>query len=180
MNQIQQFFEYIFNAIKIWVIIQPWEEGLRVRNGKKIKRLTKGIYLIIPYFDSIYVQENRLRVASMPMQTLTTKDLNTISINGAIGYQINNIYTLYQTLYHPETTLINITMSEVAAYVFSKNLQDITPKEIENVVIKNLSSNDYGLKFQYYRITTFAVVKTYRLIQDQSWIDEGLKMNNKQ
>ncbi len=179
MNQIQQFFEYILNAIKIWIIVQPWQEGIRVRNGKKIKRLSKGIYFRIPYFDSIYIQENRLRVASMPMQTLTTKDLKTITINGAIGYQINNILTLYQTLYHPETTLINITMSEVAEYVFTKNLNEITPQEIEKSVLNKLSSKDYGLNFEYYRITTFAVVRTFRFIQDQSWVSEGLSMNDK-
>ena len=179
MNQIQQFFEYILNAIKIWIIVQPWQEGIRVRNGKGIKKLSKGIYFRIPYFDSIYIQENRLRVASMPMQTLTTKDLKTITINGAIGYQIKNVVTLYQTLYHPETTLINITMSEVAEYVFTKNLNEITPQEIEKYVLEKLSSKDYGLNFEYYRITTFAVVRTFRFIQDQSWVSEGLSMNEK-
>ena len=179
MNQIQQFFEYILNAIKIWIIVQPWQTGVRVRNGKGIKKLNKGIYFRIPYLDSIYIQESRLRVASMPMQTLTTKDLKTITINGAIGYQISDIVQLYQTLYHPETTLINMTMSEVADYIFTKNLNEITPKEIEKAVINRLTSKNYGLKFEYYRITTFAVVRTFRFIQDQSWVSEGLSMNTK-
>lgn len=34
MNQVKEFFEYIFNAIKILVIVQPWESGLRVRLGR--------------------------------------------------------------------------------------------------------------------------------------------------
>lgn len=34
MNQVQQFFEYITNAIKIFVIVQPWQTGIRVRNEK--------------------------------------------------------------------------------------------------------------------------------------------------
>lgn len=180
MNQVQQFIEYLLNSVKIWVIVQPWQDGIRVRYGKKIKRLKKGIHFRIPYLDSIYVQENRLRVASMPMQTLTSKDLKTITINGAIGYQITNIETLYKSLFHPETTLINIVMSQVAEYVFSQNADDISPRDIEEKVLQGLSSKDYGLKYEYFRITTFAVVKTFRLIQDQSWISEDLSMTEKQ
>ncbi len=179
INQVQQFFEYFFNAIKIWIIVQPWESGIRVRNGKHIKKLTKGIYFRVPYFDSIYIQENRLRVASMPVQTLTSSDLKTLTINGAIGYVISDVEQLYQTLYHPETTIVNITMSEVAEFCYKNKLKDINPQNIEAAVLKRLNADNYGLKFEYFRITNFAVVRTYRLIQDNSWVDEGLKMNSK-
>jgi len=179
MNQVQQFFQYIFDSFKIWVIVQPWETGIRVRFGRHVKVLTKGIFFRIPYFDSLYIQENRLRVASMPVQTLTSSDLKTITINGAVGYTIKDIRTLYETLYHPETTIINVTMSEVADFCFKKELKDITPQAIEEAVLKKLNADDYGLNFEYFRITNFAVVRTFRLIQDQSWISEGLTMNSK-
>ena len=179
MNQIQQFSEYILGAIKIWIIVQPWQTGIRVRAGKKITKLSKGLYFRIPYIDSVYIQENRLRVASMPVQTLTSKDIKTITINGAVGYVINDIEKLYQTLFHPETTIINIASSEISEFVFNNNIQDINPQAIEDYVLEKLNVEDYGLTFSYLKITTFAVVKTFRLIQDQSWVDETLKMDDK-
>ncbi len=36
MNQIKDFFEYIFNAFKIWIIIQQWEQGLPTRDGSQV------------------------------------------------------------------------------------------------------------------------------------------------
>lgn len=179
MNQVKDFFEYIFNSIKIWIIVQPWQTGIRVRNGKRVKKLTGGIYFRLPYFDSVFIQENRLRVASMPIQTLTSKDIKTITINGAVGYTIIDIEKLYKTLFHPETTIANITMSEVADFIFKNNLDSINPNTIEEAVISKLNKDDFGLKFEYFRITNFAVVRTFRLIQDQSWISEGLSMNDK-
>lgn len=179
MNQVKDFFEYIFNAIKIWIIVQPWQTGIRVRNGTKVKKLEGGIYFRLPYFDSIFVQENRLRVAAMPIQTLTSKDIKTITINGAVGYVITDIEKLYQTLFHPETTIANITMSEVADFIFKNNLESINPSSIEEAVISKLNQDDFGLEFKYFKITNFAVVRTFRLIQDQSWISEGLSMNDK-
>lgn len=179
MNQIKDFFEYIFNSIKIWIIVQPWEQGLRVRRGNAVKKMQGGIYFRIPYLDSIYIQETRLRVVSLPIQTLTSADLQTATLSSSIGYSITNLETLYRTLYHPETTLSNMAMSEIADFVFTNSLKDINPIKIEEAVLAKLNAQDYGLKFEYFRITSFAVVKTFRLIQDQSWLSEGLEMDKK-
>jgi len=179
MNQIQQFLEYIFQAFKIWVIVQPWEAGLRVRNGKHIKKLDKGIYFKLPYFDSVYVQEIRLRVREMPMQTLTSKDLKTITLNSAMGYSIADVEKLYQTLYRPEMTLQNIAMSAIAEVLHTTNSDEISPALLEGKVLEKLKADDYGLNYEYFKITNFAVVKTFRLIQDQSWVSEGFSMTDK-
>lgn len=180
MNQVKEFLEYIFNAIKIWIIVQPWEQGLRVRKGKQIKLLTGGWYFRIPYVDSVYIQETRLRVVGLALQTLTSKDNQTITLNSSIGYQITSIEKLYNTLYHPETTISNMAMAVIAEYIFTKNVKEICAADIEAEVIQKLNKNDYGLSFEYFKITNFAVVKTFRLIQDnQTWIDEGLDMNKK-
>jgi regulator of protease activity HflC (stomatin/prohibitin superfamily) len=179
MNQIKDFFEYIFNAIKIWVIVQPWQQGIRVRNGKKVKLLDNGIYFKIPYFDSVYVQENKLRIGDVPMQTVTTKDLKSITIASSVGYTITDIEKLYNSLYHPETTIRNIAMSIVASMIFTKEITEVKPDEIEKDVLIELQKLDYGLTFDYFRITNFAVARTYRLIQDQNWGGENLKLDEK-
>lgn len=179
MNQVQQFFEYIFNAVKIFVIVQPWQTGIRVRNGNKIKKLEKGIYFRIPYFDSVFIQESRLRVGEVPIQTLTSKDLKTITISSSFGYSITNIETLFSTLYHPEETLQNIAMSEVANFIFTNNIDDITPNNIEKAVLDKFKERDFGLNFEYFKIDNFAVVKTFRLIQDQSYAYSRLNMDDK-
>ena len=179
MGQLKELLEYLLNAIKIWIIIQPWQTGIIVRCGKNKRKVNGGIFFRLPYFDAVYVQENRLRVLNMAMQTLTTKDGHTITLNSATGYSISDIEKLYDTLYHPETTVTNFATSEAAEYVFERDLKDILPKKIEAHVLKKLQEFDYGLKFEYYRLSNFAVVKTFRLIQDQSWIGNNLHMNDK-
>jgi len=179
MNQVKDFIEYLLNAIKIWIIVMPWQAGVRVRGGKKIKKLTAGIYFRIPYLDSIYIQEIRLRVVSLPMQTLTTKDGHAVTMLGALGYSIVDIEKMYKTLYHPELTLANMAMSTVSECVYEANLSDITPSQIEAYAISQLEGGDYGVNIEYFKLTNFAVVKTYRLIQDGSWVNEGIKLDVK-
>lgn len=179
MNQVQQFLEYIFNSFKIWIIVQPWESGIRVRLGKKIKRLKKGIYFKIPYIDSVYVQEIRLRVVTMPVQTAMTLDEKTVTFSAVIGYTVEDIEKLYQTLYHPEQTIINIAMSESTEYVSKANLKSISFDDVEKNIINKINTELYGLNISYYKLTNFAAVRTYRLIQDGNWFHEGNDMDKK-
>jgi hypothetical protein len=179
MNQVKEFIEYIFNAIKIWIIIQPWQSGVRVRMGKNVKKLDSGMHFRIPYFDSVFVQETRLRVVELPMQTITTSDGKTITLNSAAGYVIANVEKLYKTLYHPETTIRNIIMSAVGEFCYGKELAAIEKKLLEGYVIDKLNEHDYGVKFEYFKIMNFAVVRTYRLIQDTTWSWEGLNLDTK-
>ena len=174
-----EFLEYIFNAFKIWVIVQKWESGLRVRKGKRIKLLKPGLHFKIPYFDSVYVQEVRLRIVSMPTQTITTKDGLTITLSAAIGYSITDIQKLYLTLFHPETTIKNMAMSYISDYISNNNYKDINLADIETSTNEHLKKLDYGIDFSYLKLTNFAQVRTYRLIQDRNWFSEGLQMTDK-
>lgn len=179
MNQVKDFLEYIFNAFKIFVIVQPWQNALIVRNGKIRKEVSGGIYFKVPYFDSVFVQENRLRVVMFSIQTVTTKDGHAVTISTSLGYSIDSISKLYKTLYHPETTLGNIAMGFLADYIYQNELKSISPLGIESLILNELKKEDYGLNFKYVKITNFAAVRTIRLIQDQSWGFEGLSMNDK-
>ena len=179
MNTIKDFLEYIFNAFKIWVIVQPWQIALIVRNGNRTKEVSGGIYFKIPYFDSVFIQENRMRIISFPMQTITTKDGASITLSTSLGYTIQSIHVLYKTLYHPESTLQNMAMAFVSDYIYVTNFKDIDLQKLEQLVMEKLKAEDYGLTFTFFKFTNFANVKTFRLIQDTNWVYEGLTLDNK-
>lgn len=179
MSNLKDFFEYVFNAVKIWVVVQPWQGGIRVRFGKQIKNLKGGVYFRIPYFDSVFIKDTRLRVVSLPIQTLTSSDEKTVTLSSSVGYSITSVGQLYKTLNHPETTIANMAMSVISEFIYNNKLLEISPERIEEIVLKKLNAEDYGIRFEYFKITSFAVVRTYRLIQDQSWMYEGLDMENK-
>lgn len=157
----------------------PWEQAIRVRRGKNAKLLGAGLYLKIPFVDTVYIQTTRMRMIDTPMQTMSTKDGNTITIKAAIGYTIDNIQTLYATLYHPEMTLNSMAMGAVGEFVRSTPMEEVSPTEIETFVSQKIDADKYGLKDLRFKITTFATVKTFRLIQDGSGFYEGLSMEPK-
>ena len=58
-------------------------------------------------------------------------------------------------------------------------ISDITPASIESFINSRIDGSKYGLKEVTVRITTFAVVKTFRLIQDGSGMYNDLNMEPK-
>lgn len=169
MNWINDLFSYLSKIFQWWIIVLPWERGIRVRLGKRVKVLTEGTYLRFPIIDQVFVQTTRTRFLSMPIQTLTTKDGKTITINASVGYNIEDILKLYNSIYSPETTILSIAMGAISEYVASHDFADCLPDMIEQNTSKMLSGNQYGLGDVTFKITGYAVVRTFRFIQDHSW-----------
>jgi len=179
MEAFKQILEYFSKLFQWWIIISPWEKAIRVRFGKNLKLLEAGTHFRIPLFDIIYLHSVRLRVVRMAPQTVTTKDGLTITISVVCGYSIKDVQKLHLKLFQPESTISNMIMGEVSTYIFSHVVKECVPSEIEKAALNKLEGSDYGIKYEYVRVTTYAIVKTYRLIQDQNWQEDNLKTDVK-
>lgn len=114
-----------------------------------------------------------------PPQTVTTKDGKTLMLVMAIGYTITDIEKVYRGIYHPEQSLSNMVQGAIAEFVSGSDLTECIPSHIEGKVKEAMDSAGYGLSFEYVKLTGFAMVKTYRLIQDGHWLPDGLRMEEK-
>lgn len=179
MEVINSIAAFISKLFQWWFTVMPWEQAIHVRRGNRVHLRGAGLYFKIPFIDSVYIQTTRMRMVDTPMQTMSTKDGQTITIKSALGYTIADIRALYDTLFHPEMTLNSMVMGYISEYVRANNVADISPSNIELTLLGKIDEAKYGLKDVTVKITTFAVVKTYRLIQDGSSLYEGLNMDSK-
>jgi regulator of protease activity HflC (stomatin/prohibitin superfamily) len=173
INNISQLFSTLFCW---WYTVSPWEQAIHIRRGKLKAIRQGGLYFKIPFIDVVYVQTTRLRMIDGSMQTLTSKDGVTITIKCSFGYAIKDINKIYETLYHQDMTLGSLIQGTIGEIIRTTDSKEITPKKIEQEVLKIVDANKYGLKDCLIRITTFAIVKTFRLIQDSSGLYENTIM----
>lgn len=180
MNWIKDTIQYILEFFRFWIILEPWEKGLRIRLGKNITLLEKGIHFRLPVFDSIYIQNTRVRLSKMAPQTVSTKDGSTVTLIPALEYKTTDVFKLYNNVQLPEMTVESVVKSEIAKLLNDTPIKDLSIKNIELKALESLASYDYGLEFISVRIVGYAVVQTFRLIQDQEWSVEGLNTTYKQ
>lgn len=167
MSWVKELFQYLSDIFKWWITVLPWQQGIRVRFGKHETLLTKGMYWKFPIIDSVFVLGTRLKYDQIPIMTITTLDKFVITVNGAIAYQIIDINKLYHTIDNPSATLSGIAMSSISEYITKHNLNECTPDLLEKAV--DFKGDNYGIDASI-KITGFAVVKTFRLIQDHAWM----------
>lgn len=164
---LQEFFRGLAGLLRWWVVVAPWEQAVRVRLGKHVRVLGAGIYWRIPGVDRIYRQSIRRRFSSVPTQTVTTKDGRAVTVSGALGYRIEDIGKLYDTLHHAEDTVQTEAAALVARFVRDCALAECTPGAVEESVTKALDLSRYGIGGVEFAITDFVAVRTYRLIQGE-------------
>lgn len=169
-------FNNIFDAISrffqqfvFWYMIEPWQQCLRVRAGKHVKRIGPGFHIRIPYIDSIHVEHSRYRTCLCAPQTLTTADNKILVCSVATGHSLGDIFKLYNTLSSADDTINQTVSSFVADYVSRTNSADLKVEELSDSLTSMLSKEfeQYGLDNVTVRIQDFAYIKAFRLIQDQ-------------
>lgn len=167
MSFIQSLLEFLRSLLNWWFIVEPWEQAIRVRLGNRVKLFNAGIHVKVPFFDVLYKQNNRRRVSSIPLQTLTTKDDIALTVHGSIGYKIADILKLHMTLQDAEDSVRQEVLGCITKYVVETNSADCRPSTIIAHVVATLDLTKYGLAdIEFFLNGYVSNVPTYRLIQD--------------
>lgn len=173
MNTILQLIRQFFGAFRWWIIVQPWEQAVRTRLGKYVRLLGPGIHLRLPIIDACFVQSTRRRMLHLATQTVATKDGKTVTLGGAVAYEITDVRKLYETLHDAAGTIENLCLCAIAEIVVKHDAMECRPIYIGEEATKLVNFSAYGLGSASVCVTDFAFVKTFRLINDQRWSRGG-------
>lgn len=150
--------------LRWWVVVAPWEQGVRIRLGKTAVVLNPGIHLRIPFLDRAYVQCTRLRIVTSRGHTVMTLDKKVVTIALATQFVIQDIKQLYSTISNPENTLVNCISSLAAEYLSKIHSDDLSYKALQAYVNDGMVDKDWGLSDISVSVIDFAFARTYRLI----------------
>lgn len=167
MNILQQVVNFIQSLLVWWFIVEPWEQAVRVRFGKRVRLYVAGLYFKIPFFDVIYKQNIRRRVSAISPTTTITADGCLITLSASIGYRIVDVLLLQNTLHDAEHSVKQEVLGRITEYVVTHALTECHPSHISAYVTANAKLEKYGLgDFEFFVTGYVSKVRTYRLIQD--------------
>lgn len=166
--------------LKWWIVIASWEQGLRVRLGKKCCVLYPGIHIRIPFLDRIYVKSVRVQCIYTHGHTLTCSSGESFTIAIMINYSINNIERLYNSAATPELYLLSQALSGISEYIAGNTAKDVSLRGVAKAADTKLQDLNLGIKSVSVTVVTFAVLRTYRLLTGDSWISDGGNLDSQE
>jgi regulator of protease activity HflC (stomatin/prohibitin superfamily) len=163
-----QWLTNLFQGVKLWIVVRPWERAIRVRLGKHAVELGPGVHIRIPIVDEAILFNNRLRIAAFPGQTLTTQDGRAVSVAGNVGFRVEQPLEAMRALQQPEYSCAALVQSSVAAYISSRNFGEIDAADLQSYAKDELVRMAGGLAIEYVSVTDFALVnRTFRVLGDE-------------
>lgn len=147
-----------------WVVVAPWERGIRIRLGKVAAELAPGIHFRIPFLDRVHVQSVRLRTIWQSDQAVSSRDGHTLTLALAIDFSIVDLRQMFDSLSSPAHTLRFRAAAACAAYASKRDKKDIDATALEAEIDAELASFGCGLGQIRARVVTFSFARAYRLI----------------
>lgn len=158
----------IFEGAKFWFMVNPWERAVRVRFGRWSKQIEPGTYFRIPFADTVTLINTRLRITSTPSLTVTTRDGKTVTLAVMIGFRIADPILAMRALMTPEYTCAAMAQAAAAGAAANLNSDDLRSQQFIDSIREELSAEKLpGIVFEVIKVTELAVVKTFRLLNDQ-------------
>lgn len=165
MNEFLAWLSRIFDSWKFWIVIAPWEIGVRVRLGKRAAAVTPGLHLRIPLIDVITLVNTRLRIDGTPPVTVQGNAPHcTRYITATVGYRVCD----------PMKAMMKFGLPYAA--VVSKAQVEIASACDEEKALKAMQAYfdaDSGIAVDFIKFVEDVEVRTYRLINASAWIASG-------
>lgn len=167
MQWITTLLQSFAKPLQWWVVIAVWEQGLRVRFGKRTKHLKPGVHFRVPFLDRVVRLCVRERVVQTSTQTLSTKDRRVVTVGLALRYYIHDAKLMIETVARPEQTLKTLALSCAAEFVSSVPDEGLTPASLSESVNSGLQEAcaSWGITHIQCSVVTFAHARTIRLLQ---------------
>ncbi len=165
MNEFLAWLSRILDSWKFWVVIAPWEIGVRIRLGKRGVALKPGVHFRIPFVDSVMLVNTRLRIEGTPPITVSGDKPNcTRYISATIGFYITDPLNAMLKFGLPGPVVISKAQGEIAT----------TQDEGKAITaLKKYFTEDTGISVEFVKFVEDVEVRTYRIINGNAWIASG-------
>lgn len=161
---IQQFWEALWPIY----IIDEWEEGIVLRNGKFLKIVKPGLYIKLPFFDSVWKHAVITQSIDIPPQSVTTSDNKNVVVKGIIRFTIVDIKTFLLTITQPQDVLTDTTGGMIRDIIEDTRWDGIIDidKKLTSEVGKFVKK--WGIKVEKVTLTDLQIASSIRIIQDNT------------
>lgn len=157
-----------FIYLNPFVIIKQYENAVHLRAGKFLRVLLPGLYLKIPFFDTVIEQHVVLTTMSLPAQSLFTLDKQNIVVKSMVKYRITDVKDFILEVYDATDVISDVTQSIIKKVVVDRTLDQCISYDLDKDITARVKTQaeKMGVKIEQITLTDIAPIRSIRLIND--------------
>jgi regulator of protease activity HflC (stomatin/prohibitin superfamily) len=164
--------DFLISALKIfqfWVVIYPYEKGIRLRLGKFNSELEQGFHWCLPLkLDRVLTIDTVVRTLRLGAQSLVTADAKPIVLNTVVTCEITDAQKAILEVNSIEHVIDDSCSGLIAAFVANNTLEYIVRccAHPDPYLIAQCQANavQYGVKIRRVQFTDASPSRTIRLL----------------
>lgn len=154
---------------KFWVVMMPYEGGVKLRLGKYVKNLDPGWNWMIPFGIDQYEHEHTVpRTHSLPAQSVTLADGKQAGFEAVITYKVRDIEVALLQVENSDHAIQDSCAGQIAHTIMQCTWSELVESDDWNDrVLKACRQRGFkfGLEITNVQFSTLALMKNLRLLK---------------
>lgn len=147
-------------------IVNQWEEGVHLRNGK-FKRVVKpGLNFKVSFFDTIITTPVITQTVNLRSQTVTSKDEKSIVLSSIVRYHVYDVEKFLLGVMHANDVLVDTTQGIIRDIVEDTDWNDLVDLTNKVTPTVNEQVNKWGITIELVSFPDLGEIITYRIINE--------------
>lgn len=147
-------------------IVNQWEEGVHLRNGK-FKRVVKpGLNFKVSFFDTIITTPVITQTVNLRSQTVTSKDEKSIVLSSIVRYHVHDVEKFLLGVMHANDVLVDTTQGIIRDIVEDTDWNDLVDLTNKVTPTVNEQVNKWGITIELVSFPDLGEIITYRIINE--------------
>lgn len=147
-------------------IVNQWEEGVHLRNGKFIRVVKPGLNFKVSFFDNIITTPVITQTVNLRSQTVTSKDEKSIVLSSIVRYHVHDVEKFLLGVMHANDVLVDTTQGIIRDIVEDTDWNDLVDLTTKVLPIVNEQVNKWGITIELVSFPDLGEIITYRIINE--------------
>lgn len=159
-------------------IVDQWEEGVHLINGKFYRVVKPGLNFKFPFFHQIITTPVITQTVNLSPQTVTSEDDRNVVLTSIVRYHIHDVEKFILGVMHANDVLVDTTQGIIRDVVEGCKWDDLY--DLGSVVTPEVNEqvNKWGITVEQVSFPDLGQIVTYRLITDDGKKSVNILPNN--
>jgi regulator of protease activity HflC (stomatin/prohibitin superfamily) len=164
-DRIIDFLISIIDKILPVVVVDHYNQGVRLRFGKYNAVLNPGLHFKIPFVDKVIEEMVKTTTVNLSEQTITTKDWRSVVVRAIIKYEVGDVKLFLLEVNDAIDALSDMSKGIIRDQIKKRDWKDCNGDDLEKEIYLKIrkEASKWGLKVLEVTLTDLGEVPSFRL-----------------